>query len=70
LDEIQRDGKTYTTLTALAARTGYDREYLRKLAKSAKVDAIQIGSAWLINAESLGDYQESRSNRKPHKRED
>ncbi len=64
--EIQHDGKTYVTLDALEQRTGYDREYLRKMAKSGKVDALRLGSAWLINPQDLERYRSERKSRGPH----
>lgn len=66
MDEIEREGKKYVSLTKLAENSGYDREYLRKLAKSGKVDAIQIEHAWLVNPNDLKRYQAGRGNRQPH----
>lgn len=66
MDAIQRNGKTYLSLDDLAARTGYDREYLRKLAKSGKVDAFQVGATTLMNPDDLERYRHGRSSRGPH----
>ena len=67
MDEIEKDGKTYTYFQAVAKATGYDGDYLRKLAKSGKIDAIRVGSAWMINLPSLEAYQMAQKNRRPHK---
>ncbi len=64
--ELQQNGKTYVDLATLADRTEYNYEYLRKIAKSGKVDAIQIGASWLINPADLDRYRSERKNRGPH----
>lgn len=66
MDEIEKDGKVYVYYRLLSTQTGYEAEYLRKLAKAAKVDATQVGSAWMINRESLETYQQAQKNRHPH----
>jgi hypothetical protein len=66
MGEVVVNGKTYLPLDDLAARTGYDREYLRKLAKANKVDSVRIGATTLINPEDLERYREGRLNRGPH----
>jgi len=66
MDVIEKDGKTYTYFRLLSEETGYDTEYLRKLAKAAKVDAIRVGSSWMINRASLEEYQAAQKNRHPH----
>lgn len=65
MDEIEKDGKRYTYFKDLAAITGYDAEYLRKLAKAKKVDALQIGTAWMINRESVDRYKSGYKSRRP-----
>lgn len=65
--EIDHGGKHYVFFHKLAADTGYDREYLRKLAKNGKVDAIQLGESWFIEANALEGYQGERGNRGPHR---
>lgn len=66
VDEVEVNGKTYVTVDALADRIGYNRDSLRKLAISAKVDAIRIGTSWLVNPLDLERYQSERKNRGPH----
>lgn len=67
MDEIERDGKTYTYFQAAAKSKGYDGDYLRRLAKSGKIDAIRVGTAWMIHLPSLDSYQQAQKNRRPHK---
>jgi excisionase family DNA binding protein len=64
--EIQINGKTYTPLSDLAESTHYNYDYLRRIAKAGKVDAVQIGSAWLINRDDLNRYAGEVKNRGPH----
>lgn len=66
MGEVVVNGKTYLPLDDLARRTGYDREYLRKLARAKKVDSIRIGATTLINPDDLSRYQAGRLNRGPH----
>ncbi len=65
MSEVQQNGKTYVTLDDLEGQTGYDREYLRKLAKAGKVAGIRIGATWLVAPEDLEHYKNGRSNRGP-----
>lgn len=67
MDEIEQNGKKYTYFRVIAEAKEYDADYLRRLAKSGKIDAIRIGSAWMINRESLEEYQKAQKNRHPHK---
>ena len=39
-------------------KTGYNEEYLRRLIRQGKVEAIKIGPAYLIRVESLEKYIE------------
>jgi hypothetical protein len=66
IDEFSIGGVIYVVLSKLAEQTGYDREYLRRLAKSGKIDAIQVDNSWIINPEDLARYQHGRANRQPH----
>lgn len=68
MDEITTNGKIYTDLGVVAGRTGYDREYLRKLAKRGAVDAVQAGETWFIDQEDLQRYRDERPQRKPHRK--
>jgi len=39
-------------------KTGYNEEYLRRLVRQKKIEAIKVGPAYLIRAESLDSYIE------------
>jgi 2,4-dienoyl-CoA reductase-like NADH-dependent reductase (Old Yellow Enzyme family) len=64
--QVQQNGKTYVDLASLASDSGYDYEYLRKIAKAGKVDSIKIGASWMMNPEDLERYKSARKNRGPH----
>jgi len=63
MDTITIGDKLYVTLERAAEQTHYDREYLRKLAKAQKLDAVQIGTEWLVYVDSIAAYQEAKPQR-------
>jgi hypothetical protein len=63
MDEITIDGKHYVTLQKASEGTDYDREYLRKLAKAKKINAVQIGSVWMVNIDSITLYRDAKPQR-------
>lgn len=66
MDEIEQNGKKYVYFQVAAQLTGYESGYLRKLARTGKIDAVRVGTAWMINLESLDEYQRAYKNRHPH----
>lgn len=66
MDEITVNQKVYITLDRAAGDTEYDREYLRKLARSKKIDGIQIGDTWMVNLDSIYAYRDAKPQRRPH----
>ncbi len=44
------------TVEEAAAQTGYSAEYLRRLIRASKIEAVKVGSVFLIRAESLNQY--------------
>jgi len=56
--------------------TGYNEEYLRRLVRTGKLDAVRVGPIYLIRAESLERYIEqmqsandARTGPRPKKRQ-
>jgi hypothetical protein len=47
--------KGYVSLTVAAAETGYSKEYLYRLARSGKIEAVKLGSLkkWFVNLVQL-----------------
>ncbi len=54
----QRAVPTWPSLTVeeAAAQTGYSQQYLRRLIRTGKIEAVKVGSVFLIRAESLNSY--------------
>jgi len=44
----------------VAEVTGYNDQYLRRLLRAGRLDAIKIGQVWLVNLESLEAYLTSK----------
>ena len=44
------------TAETAAALTGYNIQYIRRLAYEGKLDALRVGRAWLISVDSLRRY--------------
>jgi len=44
------------TAETAAALTGYNIQYVRRLAFEGKLDALRVGRAWLIDIKSLRHY--------------
>ena len=44
------------TVREAAQKTGYNEEYLRRLIRAGKIEAMKFGSVYLIKAESLEAY--------------
>ena len=63
MDEITIGEKLYITLERASERTKYDREYLRKLAKAKKIDAVQIGDVWMVHMNSIEAYRGAKPQR-------
>jgi excisionase family DNA binding protein len=53
--EYMPDWPSYSIKEA-SQKTGYNEEYLRRLIRQGKVEAIKVGPAYLIRAESLEKY--------------
>ena len=41
-------------------QTGYNEEYLRRLIRRGKVEAVKVGPAYLIRVDSLKEYIKSQ----------
>jgi hypothetical protein len=74
---ITINDKEYKDLASVAETRRYNPEYLRRIVKEGKIDAVQIGSAWVIHEPDLARYEGERRNRgsrpgghKPPKPED
>ncbi|MCB0172823.1 MAG: helix-turn-helix domain-containing protein [Anaerolineae bacterium] len=44
------------TIKEASEKTGYNEEYLRRLIRQGKLEAIKVGPVYLIRAESLEKY--------------
>jgi len=49
----------HITVKTAAEITGYNVQYLRRLLRAEKLDAIKIGQVWLVNLVSLQNYLEN-----------
>lgn len=50
---IQVDGVRFESAAAIAARFGYDNEYVVKLAQSGEVVASKVGEMWFVDPRSF-----------------
>lgn len=50
----------HITIKTACEITGYNVQYLRRLLRAGRLEAIKIGQVWLINLESLENYLISR----------
>lgn len=66
-EEIVIGGVSYVTLDYASKSSGYDREYLRKLAVAKKIIGTRVGESWVVNLKSIEDYKNGKPQRKPHK---
>jgi excisionase family DNA binding protein len=46
----------HLTVQAAAEATGYNIQYLRRMLRAGRLEAIKIGQVWLINLVSLENY--------------
>jgi len=46
----------HITVQEAAEITGYNIQYLRRLLRNGKLEAIKIGQIWLVDMVSLQDY--------------
>jgi len=46
------------TINEAAEQTGYNPEYLRRLAREGEIDARKLGQQWLLSPESVAAYAE------------
>jgi excisionase family DNA binding protein len=49
----------WLTIAEAAELSGFDRELLQHLIEDGGVDAEQLGDRWLIEKQSLREYQEA-----------
>ena len=54
-DEYMPEWPSYTIKEA-SRKTGYNEEYLRRLIRQGKIEAVKVGPAYLIRVESLEQY--------------
>ena len=48
--------QNHITVQEAAEITGYNAQYLRRILRAGKLDAMKIGQIWLVNLASLQDY--------------
>ena len=58
---------TLVSVSQVAAATPYSAEFLRKLARSGKIDAQKIGRDWLTTYESVLGFIRSQQQRHERK---
>jgi excisionase family DNA binding protein len=46
----------HITISAAAAATGYNPQYLRRLLRKQRLKGIRIGQQWLIDLDALNAY--------------
>jgi excisionase family DNA binding protein len=56
-DERMPEWPSYTIKEA-SRKTGYNEEYLRRLIRQGKIEAVKVGPAYLIRVDSLEKYLE------------
>jgi excisionase family DNA binding protein len=49
----------HMSIQAAAEYSGYNENYLRRLAKAGAIKAIKIGQMWLVTIDSLNAYLKS-----------
>ena len=54
-DDYMPEWPSYTIKEA-SQKTGYNEEYLRRLIRQGKIEAVKVGPAYLIQVESLEQY--------------
>jgi excisionase family DNA binding protein len=54
-DKYMPEWPSYTIKEA-SEKTGYNEEYLRRLIRQGKIDAIKVGPTYLIRKDSLEKY--------------
>jgi hypothetical protein len=65
---IQDDNEnSYIDVQKASKQSGYSAQYLRKLLRHEKVQAIKIGQLWLIVYQSLREYIEVASTTEDHR---
>ena len=53
---LETDRKKFESVSVAAARVGYSRDYITKLARDQKIAAVQIGRQWFVEVKSLQEY--------------
>jgi len=43
----------WVTITEAVEKSGYCAEYIRRLARLGKIDALKIGKVWIVNLDDL-----------------
>lgn len=54
-DDYMPEWPSYTIKEA-SRKTGYNEEYLRRLIRQGKIEAVKVGPAYLIRVDSLEKY--------------
>jgi excisionase family DNA binding protein len=49
----------YTTIHSAGRRSGYSKQYIRRLIRNGRLCAIKAGTEWLIEIASLDGYRET-----------
>lgn len=49
----------WVTVAVVVEATGYTAAYIRQLAGRGAVEALKVGRDWLVNLESVLDYQQA-----------
>lgn len=55
---FQIDNKTMKVVSTAAAAVGYSSDYVTKLARDKKINAVQVGRQWFVDESSLQAYVE------------
>ena len=55
----------WATIREVSERTGYNREHLRRLIRTGKIEAETVGRVYLVDPDSFAAYQ-ARVAQHPH----
>lgn len=64
-DQINLDGKEYTSSKRAAQLSGYTQDYVGQLARSAQIDAQRVNGLWYVFMDSLLGYKKTAEEYKP-----
>lgn len=47
----------WVTIAEAVEKSGYCAEYIRRLARRGKIDALKIGKVWIVNLDDLKKHK-------------